>query len=341
MTSNIKLGENGHKKKMKSETFNKESFQGPDYPDEGWWAAVLADEPMIEEVVGAYESENLITQSPQTTTDPTTSILNWEKILDVFLNDEIIVLDVIGYNRGGVLVSGEDMHGFVPCSHLIDVPTDLTEDDREHTLSEYLNRQIRLKVIECEQQKERIVFSERAALAKEGRRKHLLQNLNSGDIVNGIVTNVTPFGVFVDLGGLEGLIHVSELSWGRVHKTSDILNIGDDVHAQVLQVSREEAKIALSLKRLKENPWEILSKRLSVGEMVDAVISNIVQYGAFARLKEGIEGLIHISSMDFPDGCRRIDDFLYEGQAVRVRVLNIDPKKRRLGLKLEHCLGEQ
>jgi small subunit ribosomal protein S1 len=144
----------------------------------------------------------------------------------------------------------------------------------------------------------------------------------------------------VDLGGLEGLIHVSELSWGRVQNPSDILRVNDNVQAQVLHVSKEEGKIALSLKRLTENPWEILSKRLKGGEKLDAVISSIVKYGAFARLKEGIEGLIHISSMNFPEGCRRIDDFLYEGQAVRVSVLNIDAKKRRLGLRLEYCLGE-
>jgi len=340
MTSNLKFGENGHDENMTSPSINEALLLGPDYPDEGWWAAVLADEPIIEEEVGAFELENTRKQTNLTIKDPETSFLNWERIGEIFQNDEIIVLDVIGYNRGGILVSGEDMHGFVPSSHLIDLPTDLSEDERERRLIEYLNRQIRLKVIECEQEKERIVFSERAALAKKGRRRYLLQNLKEGDIVNGVVTNVTSFGVFVDLGGLEGLIHVSELSWGRVHNTSDILQVGDDVQAQVLQVSRDKGKIALSLKRLKENPWEMLAKHLSGGEMIDVVISNIVQYGAFARLQEGIEGLIHISSMDFPEGCHRIDDFLYEGQVVRVSVLNIDPKKRRLGLRLEHCLGE-
>ena len=340
MTSKIKIGENGHKKRVKSNSFDEKSIKEPKSPDEGWWAAVLADEAIIDDPVESLELESLNKSTDLTQTDAETSILNWEKIEEIFQNDEIIALDVVGYNRGGVLVSGEGMHGFVPSSHLIDVPTDLTETEREQNLSGYLHRHIRLKVIECEQEKDRIVFSERAALAKEGRRRYLLQNLCEGDIVTGVVTNVTSFGVFVDLGGLEGLIHVSELSWGRVHSTADILKVGDDVKAQVLQVSKEEAKIGLSLKRLEENPWEALSKKLSCGEMVDAVISNIVQYGAFARLKEGIEGLIHISSMDFPEGCRRIDDFLYEGQAVRVSVLNIDPHKRRLGLKLEHCSGE-
>ncbi|MFN2303909.1 MAG: 30S ribosomal protein S1 [Anaerolineales bacterium] len=340
MTSKIKLGENDGNKKGVLPNSYEESLNGPDYPDEGWWDAVLADEPTNDEMDGTFElnQDNKATFSPLKIHEP--SFLNWQKIMGVFLNDEIITLDVIGYNRGGLLVSNEDIHGFVPFSHLIDIPIDLDEDNRERYLSEYLNREIRLKVIECEQEKERIVFSERAALAKEGKRKDLLQNLNEGEIVSGVVTNVTSFGVFVDLGGLEGLIHVSELSWGRVQNPSDILRVNDNVQAQVLHVSKEEGKIALSLKRLTENPWEILSKRLKGGEKLDAVISSIVKYGAFARLKEGIEGLIHISSMNFPEGCRRIDDFLYEGQAVRVSVLNIDAKKRRLGLRLEYCLGE-
>jgi small subunit ribosomal protein S1 len=231
-------------------------------------------------------------------------------------------------------VADEDIHGFVPSSHLIDVPADIAEEDREHYFTNYIDRTISLKVIECEPEKERVVFSERAALAGEGQRKYLLNNLKKGDVVTGVVTNVTDFGVFVDLGGLEGLIHVSELSWGRVQYPSDYLSVGDEVEVLVLQVSEEEGRIALSMKRLHENPWDILAQKLSPGDHVTAEISSIVKYGAFARLEEGIEGLIHISSMNFPKGCTHIDDFLYEGQPVNVCVIHIDPEKRRLGLRL-------
>jgi small subunit ribosomal protein S1 len=151
---------------------------------------------------------------------------------------------------------------------------------------------------------------------------------------------VTDFGAFVDLGGLEGLIHVSELSWGRVQHPSEILCVNDEVEVQVLQVSEEEGRIALSLKRLEENPWEVLSRKLSPGDQIEAVISSIVKYGAFARLEEGVEGLIHISSMNFPKGCTHIDDFLYEGLPVNVSVIQIDPQKRRLGLRLVSCSEE-
>lgn len=310
---------------------------GPIEPDEGWWSAVLADEPCIQDQEEPVEPE-IELQTPQSQADQVNTTIDWGKVNKIFAKDEIIKLNVIGFNRGGVLVADGDVHGFVPVSHLIDLPADLCDEEREHYLTSYLERKISLKVIECERKKERIVFSERAALAKEGQRRHLLQNLNEGDVISGIVTNVTDFGVFVDLGGLEGLIHVSELSWGRVKHPSEILNLDDEVQTLVIQVSEDQGRVALSLKRLCENPWNVLSENLSPGEIIDAVISSIVKYGAFARIDSGVEGLIHISSMSFPDGCKYIDEFLYEGQTVRVCVLNIDCQKRRLGLKLEKVL---
>lgn len=310
---------------------------GPIEPDEGWWSAVLADEPCIQDQEEPVEPE-IELQTPQSQADQVNTSIDWGKVNKIFAKDEIIKLNVIGFNRGGVLVADGDVHGFVPVSHLIDLPADLCDEEREHYLTSYLERKISLKVIECERKKERIVFSERAALAKEGQRRHLLQNLNEGDVISGIVTNVTDFGVFVDLGGLEGLIHVSELSWARVKHPSEILNVDDEVQTLVIQVSEDQGRVALSLKRLCENPWNVLSENLSPGEIIDAVISSIVKYGAFARIDSGVEGLIHISSMSFPDGCKYIDEFLYEGQTVRVCVLNIDCQKRRLGLKLEKVL---
>ena len=307
---------------------------GPGIPDEGWWEAVLADEDQFDayqdntvtEVRGAEQIKKITA---------TQSEVDWKRINAIFSRDEIIDLKVVGLNRGGLLVADDEIHGFVPASHLIDVPATLTEEDREYYLSTYLERKIALKVIECDPEKERIVFSERAALAGEGQRKHLLNHLSPGDIISGVVTNITSFGAFVDLGGLEGLIHVSELSWGRVQHPADIVSINDEVQTIVLDVSEDQGRIALSLKQLQENPWQQLAEKLSPGDVINAKISNIVKYGAFARLKQGIEGLIHISSMNFPENCTHINDFLYVGQAVNVCVLNINPDKRRLGLKLE------
>lgn len=266
--------------------------------------------------------------------------INWRKIKQTFARDEIVTMRVTGYNRGGLLIENEDFAGFVPASHLLDLPANITTQEREEYFLQYVDREISVKVIECNPSKDRVVFSERAALAKSGQRKYLLHEIKEGDIICGVVTNLTSFGAFVDLGGLEGLIHLSELSWGRVQHPSDVLHIDQKVDAEVLEVSEEEGKIALSLKRLQENPWEELSHKLIPGTLIEAVISCIEKYGAFVRLEEGIEGLIHISSIDFPEDCSCIEDFLYEGQRVRASVLNFDPEKRRLGLKLESCLPE-
>jgi small subunit ribosomal protein S1 len=333
----------GREEKMGIKNEKALSNSPPFEHDEGWWDAVLADEPMIDmevKVTPAMDSgeiDLLVDPDEQMEGQKKTSSssVNWVKIRKLFTNDEIIKMNVVGYNRGGILVAVEDVHGFVPASHLIDIPSDISDDDREPYLMSYLDRQISLKVIECDSDNERIVFSERAAQAKEGQRKQILKTLKNGDVVCGKVTNVTSFGAFVDLGGLEGLIHVSELSWGRVSEPSEVIRVDDNVESMVLEVSEDKCRIALSLKRLKENPWISIAEKISPGDVVDATITSIVKYGAFACLPEGIEGLIHISSMNFPHGCKHIDEFLYEGQPVRVCVLNFDANKRRLGLELE------
>lgn len=294
--------------------------------DEGWWASVLTEE----EGIPHYQKE-APARSASNHQQPS---VEWDRVREIFEQDEIVSLKAHGYNRGGLLVGGEGLHGFVPVSHLVDMPTGISEEERKHILAGYVGRSLRLKVIECEQDQERVVFSERAALAGEGRRKVLFGALKPGDIVCGSVTNVTDFGVFVDLGGLEGLIHVSELSWGRVQHPQDILDIGQDVEALVLQVSEESSRVALSLKRLFPNPWETIHHRYSPGDVVCAVITGTARFGAFARLEEGVEGLIHVSSLYQGGGPAGGIQGLKAGQAVKVRILHVDSDKRRLGLSL-------
>jgi small subunit ribosomal protein S1 len=306
----------------------------PDELDESWWTSVLIDEPLID---GSSEFDEPIEFAAEYSgnLEYIPPPVNWDKILELYNKDEVIALRVVSHNRGGILVENGEVSGFVPGSHLINLPMGAPETDREYHLASYLGREIALKVIECEPEKERVVFSERAALAGTGQRKALLHSLAEGDIVSGFVTNVTAFGVFVDLGGLEGLIHLSELSWGRVEHPSQILKVGEEVKTMVIQIMEDRGRIALSLKQLEKNPWERLAKSLSPGDVIDAVISCIVKYGAFARLNEGVEGLIHISTMNFPGDRSRIDDFLFEGQPVKVGVISIDSQKRRLSLRLE------
>lgn len=331
------VGNNGDDEVMDKKVENLhfgENPSMPDEPDESWWASLLMDEPLIEDQEEVYDSSELVRVFTDEKGKKGSSV-NWDKVIDLFEKDEIIKLRVVSYNQGGVLVENGDVQGFVPASHLIDLPVNLCDKERDYYLTSYLDRKISLKVIECEPAKERVVFSERAAQSKAGVRKELLHNLAEGDIVFGLVTNITSFGAFVDLGGIEGLIHISELSWGRVQHPSMFLKVGQEVKTMVIEILEEEGRIALSLKRLERNPWDSLSKNLTPGDIIEAEISCIVKYGAFARLEEGVEGLIHVSSITIPDDCQYIDEFLFEGLPVKVGVISIDPKKRRLGLKLE------
>ncbi len=299
----------------------------PDLPpmDEGWWKSVLADEKLLESEWQENESRSSFLMG---------TLVDWEKVQSVYQQDEIVELFVQGFNRGGLLVQGDNFQGFVPLSHLINIPNECSEEERREILGRYVGKTIKLKVIECEPGQERIVLSERAALSGEGSRKTLFQTLKMGSIVNGTITNVTDFGVFVDLGGVEGLIHVSELSWGRVQHPGEVLSLGQPVKVLVLQVSEENARIALSLKRLFRNPWESLAEMYSIGDIVSATVTAITRFGVFARLEEGIEGLIHISSIQQNSAQKDLETLFKTGQIVTVRILHIDIERRRLGLGL-------
>jgi small subunit ribosomal protein S1 len=220
----------------------------------------------------------------------------------------------------------------VPYSHLVDM-TCQTDVERERFLAEYVGKELRLKVIECVSDEGRVVFSERAARADAGRRTELFSSLRPGEIVSGEVTNITDFGAFIDLGGVEGLIHISELSWGRVVHPSNILQLGQKVEVQVLDILPERCRIALSLKRLQVNPWETVGQRFTTNDIVPATVTSVVSFGVFARLEEGLEGLVHVSEMDL-DGAMVRDRYV-EGQKINVRILHIDPQHQRLGLSLK------
>lgn len=316
--------------------YNHRTTEGSGAKDESWWASLLADEERygnpsafktsINQFVELKESANHANARP--------AVVDWDYVQRLFDEDETVELGVSGFNRGGLLVEGEGIHGFVPISHLVDVVCDLPEEEREQVLQGYTDRRLSLKVIECDPPRGRVVFSERAALSSTGQRNQLLRDLQPGQCVGGVVTNITDFGVFVDLGGVEGLVHVSEISWGRVRHPADIVQIGDKISAYVIQVDKERARIALSLKRMCCNPWETAEQRYRQGQVVEAVITSIVPYGAFARLEEGLDGLIHISEMGV-DSIDELEDRLHEGQIVQARILHIDSHRQRLGLSLD------
>ncbi|MFU8772270.1 MAG: 30S ribosomal protein S1, partial [Anaerolineales bacterium] len=258
--------------------------------NEDWWTALLADE----EKFGSQNSQNSVNY-PEFKKETRLTTVNWNRAEQIFHKDESVPLTVTGFNRGGLLVQGVDLQGFVPHSHLVELSPDADEMDCEKSLSDYVGKTINLKIIECDQDRGRVVFSERAALAEPGRRTELLNSLSPGDCLQGTVTNITDFGVFVDLGGIEGLIHVSELSWGRVRHPADVVNLGDNLKVYVILVDEERSRVALSLKRLQDNPWVSAKERYEPGQVTDAVITSILPFGAIARLEEGLDGLIHLS----------------------------------------------
>jgi small subunit ribosomal protein S1 len=296
--------------------------------DESWWESVLAEE---ERYVAPITRQAKV-DAPAKVEEPKQNP-DWGEVRDLYHQDRIVDLQVTGYNRGGVLVEGEGLYGFVPFSHLVEMAANPEKQNREEGLESYVGRTLRLKVIECAPEDGRVVFSERAALAEPGKRMDLFNTLEPGQTIRGTVTNVTDFGVFIDLGGVEGLIHISELSWGRVSHPGQIVKLGQEIDAQVLEISPERCRVALSLKRLLPNPWEKASTDFAVGQVVSAEITSIVSYGAFARLEAGIEGLIHASEMLLDAGVS-VRDVVSENQEVQVRILHVDAAHQRMGLSL-------
>jgi small subunit ribosomal protein S1 len=295
-------------------------------PDEGWWDSILADEEKYQNPQNATAVKSVSIPIEKN---------NWSYLEGIYKNDAILKLMVTGYNRGGLLIQGDGVQGFVPVSHLVEAPCAMSEEERKKFLSNYSDKELCVKIIEFVPDEERIVFSERAACAGEGKRKLIFANIHPGDVVTGVVTNITEFGVFLDLGGLEGLIHVSELSWGRVEFPGDILCIGQRIEALVLSVSEQNSRIALSYKRLEKNPWDSIEEIYTEGDVVSAKISSVTKFGAFARLKEGVEGLIHVSTIELPPGVQDFSTYWHKDDCVSVKILHIDSMKKRIGLCLQ------
>jgi small subunit ribosomal protein S1 len=304
--------------------------------DEGWWESVLAEE---RQHVPPRPPQTVLKPKavPVASSEPSPAVqtvgTNWELIQEIYSKDRIIGMKVMGHNRGGLLVEGESVAGFIPFSHLIELAGKEHETDRDLSLEAYVGKTLQVKIIECVPDDGRVVFSERAALAEPGKRTELFHELRAGSHVKGIVTNITDFGVFVDLGGVEGLIHISELSWGRVAHPNHIVKLGEEINVQVLDVSAERCRVALSLKRITPNPWERASTDFPVGSVHNAVITSVMSYGAFARIEAGVEGLIHASEMVLePNQTPR--EILFEGQELKARILHVDPAHQRMGLSL-------
>ncbi len=298
--------------------------------DDSWWAAVLEEEEQhLNET--AQQTERDVESKSMQAGDPQ----DWTWAHALYQNDDVVDLQIIGHNRGGLLVEAKSLRGFVPVSHLLEIELEFTEDERTKILERLVGCTIKLKVIEFDPDRGRLVFSQRAAQAGPGKRVELLETLEPGERVHGRVTNITRFGVFVDLGGVEGLIHVSELSWGRVKHPSDVVRCGQEIDVQVISVDRDQDRVALSLKELLPDPWRDLEARYAVDQVVEGVVTNVVKFGAFVGIDDGLEGLIHVSELG--DGnFMHPRNVVQEGESVRVRIIHMDAEERRLGLSLRN-----
>ncbi len=321
--------------------------------DESYWQVLLEQGEIAPEIIPPtdfYESlfvlgTELETQqsASQSDTEPRQDPApeeEWQAACQALDQGETFCLKVSGANRGGLLVSWNGMQGFVPASHLIETSQHQDPHDRMLELSERIGDSLTVRLIEVNAPQNRLVFSERAALASPQSPASILQTLRPGDACRGTVTNLTTFGAFVDLGGVEGLIHISEISWDRVRHPGDALDVGQEVEVHVLGVNPDQRRIALSLKRLRPDPWKELEIRYQTDQIIEGTVTNVVNFGAFVRVEEGVEGLIHISEL--AEG-----NFLHprnvvrEGDTVRVRVLSIDAERHRLGLSLRQARGTE
>ncbi len=299
---------------------------------EDWWASVLADE----EVGQADQRASVVEVSEQSVLHniPAVDKNDWNYVTQVMDEDRVVSCEVKEFNQGGLIVSNRWFHGFVPVSHLVKVPQVETDQERLTHLRAYLGTKMNLRVIECKPRRGRIVLSERAAQAAPGQRRQLLETLEKGIVYHGTITNITDFGVFIDLGGVEGLAHISELSWGRVKNPGHLFKIGEEVEVLVLQVDQENAKVSLSIKRLKPNPWEQLEDQFPPGSVFSVTVSRVVDFGAFVRLPNNLEGLIHISEMGLL-GDDTPKDILAQGEEVIVEIVTVDITRQRLSLRLK------
>lgn len=310
----------------------------PPPPDEYYWATLLAQEE--EDITATYDAEEAgWTDADAFQKTPFREAgayqgnqADWLTALETNAQDETITLEVIGYNKGGLLVEWNSLRGFVPASQLVEQTANPNLPYPQH-LSQYIGQFIALRVIEINPDQNRLILSQRAAQVQPGTRANLLHELQPQSIIQGLITNICDFGAFVDLGGVEGLIHISELSWGRVEHPNEVLKRGEIVQAFVMEVAPDKGRIALSIKRLQPDPWITVQERYQVGEQVEGIITSVVDFGAFACLEEGLEGLIHISEL--AEGhFLHPRNVVQEGQNVRVRILNIDNQARRIGLSL-------
>ncbi|NOX63531.1 MAG: S1 RNA-binding domain-containing protein [Chloroflexi bacterium] len=266
---------------------------------------------------------------------------DWKRAEELLESQEIFEGEVSGYNKGGVIVYLGKARGFVPASQLVS-DEGRKSGDQEDRFSSMVGKKLWLKVIELDRSRNRLILSERQAERERRRiqKEQLLNSLQVGEVRTGRIRSIASFGAFVDLGGADGLIHLSELSWKRVTDPTEVVQVGDEVEVKVISVDRERRRIGLSLRQLQPEPWSVVHENYAIGQLVEAEITRLTSFGAFARVDGMIEGLIHVSELSD----KRVShpkEVVREGQKLTLRIIKIEPEKRRMGLSLKRVAEEE
>ncbi len=266
---------------------------------------------------------------------------DWQHAQELLESQEVFEGEVSGYNRGGVIVYLGKARGFVPASQLVS-DEGKKQEDSDDRFKDLVGKKLMLKVIEMDRSRNRLILSERQAMREYRRmqKEKLLNELQVGEVRKGVISSMAPFGAFVDLGGADGLIHLTELSWRRVQNPAEVVSIGDEVEVKIISVDRERRRIGLSLRQLQPEPWSVIHENYAIGQLVEGVITRLTSFGAFARIDDTIEGLIHISELS-DHRIAHPKEVVKEGQRVTLRIIKIEPEKRRMGLSLKRVPEEE
>jgi small subunit ribosomal protein S1 len=268
----------------------------------------------------------------------------WRAMQEQFEAGAIIEAPVIDHNKGGLIVDC-GIRGFVPISQIVDFPRRPQNDQPRDAAQEiaeklqpYVGRKLRLKILEVNRKANRLILSEKVALYEERREKRdeLFSSLQVGQKVSGTVRSIAPFGVFIDLGGIDGLVHKSELSWNKVNNPEAGYKVGDEVEAEVIDINHERGRISLSIRKLQPDPWHSTVADFKVGDVIDGTVTKLVNFGAFVRVRDGLEGLIHISELSH-QRVAHPGDVVHEGQTIKLRIISLDSERHRLGLSLKQA----
>ncbi len=266
---------------------------------------------------------------------------DWIVAQELLDNGQTTVHKVVGYNKGGLTVEFNRLRGFVPASHILDMPRNMAEEQRQAEFEKRIGEEMRLKVIEVDRKRRRLVMSQMLAERefRAGREEELFRTLQVGDVLTGEVRSLRPFGAFVDLGGADGLLHVSEIGWTPISHPRDALEVGQKVEVKVIRLDPDNQRIALSRKAVLANPWETVEERYQPGQIVEATVTRLVEFGAFAQLEPGVEGLIHISELADITVAEPLKT-VRPGDRVTVKILRVDSKRQRIGLSRRQAQPE-